>query len=79
MQEIVPKIVKKDILNMCWQLELPEEVDIVSIASNVTAKDSDVCSIFGGKDTNLMEESNLLEFNQVFSDLKLKSTKWLTV
>ena len=56
------------------QLELHYEVNIVSVASNDTTKDNDIYSIFGGEDTNLIEESNLLEFNQVFGDLELENT-----
>ena len=34
--------VNKEKLNMYQQLELPEEIDIINVASNDTAKDSDI-------------------------------------
>ena len=71
--------VKKERLNMYQQLELPEEVDIVSVASNDTAKDNDICSIFRAKDTNFTEENNLLEFSQIFGDIEPVDSGWLTV
>ena len=40
---------------MYQQLELPEEVDIVSVASNDTAKDSNIYNTFGGEDANFTE------------------------
>ena len=60
---------------MYLQLELPKEVNIISIGSNDTAKDSDICGIFRGEFTNFTEESNLLEFNQVFCDIEPIDTR----
>ena len=39
----------KERLNMYQHLELPNEVDIITVVSNGTARDSDICSVFWRK------------------------------
>ena len=61
--------VRKERLNMYQELELADEIDIVSLDSNDSEHDSDICSIFGGDEANnLIEMGGLIDYEEAYGN-----------
>ena len=61
--------VRKERLHMYQELKLADEIDILCLDSNDSEHDSDICSIFGGNETNnLIEMGGSIDFEEAYGN-----------